>query len=119
MPADADPVAAQIALGAEVFSNSCSKCHGDAGQGTDKGPMLVGSGSFPLDPRPDADRTAQFHTAMDIAVFATQNMPPKERQRKRMAEADYWAVLAFALSANGVELSKPVGPDNAAAIVLH
>jgi hypothetical protein len=36
-----------------------------------------------------------------------------------LSEPDYWAVLAFALQANGVELTEPVGPGNAGAIILH
>jgi hypothetical protein len=36
-----------------------------------------------------------------------------------LKESDYWAVLAFALDANGVELSEPVGPGNAGSIALH
>jgi hypothetical protein len=36
-----------------------------------------------------------------------------------MAERDYWAVLAFALNANGVKLTEPVSPSNASSIKLH
>lgn len=98
----------QIARGATVFTNNCAKCHGDAGQGTKRGPMLVGKGSF-----------KDFDTAMDIAVFATKEMPPRKSLRAKMAESDYWAVLAFALSANGAQLTEPVGPNNASDITLH
>lgn len=35
------------------------------------------------------------------------------------ASAEYWAILGFALSANGVELEQAVGPDDAASIVIH
>jgi len=103
--ADAD---AQVAYGVEVYTNSCAKCHGASGEGIDDAPRLVGGDAF-----------ADYHTAMDVAVFATQNMPPKKSARALMAERDYWAVLAFALSANGVELSEPVGPHNASDIVLN
>jgi cytochrome c len=113
-----DP-AVQIAHGAEVFTNSCASCHGDAGQGTRKGPALVGEGVLTKVAPAGSDRKSEFHTAMDIAVFATQNMPPNEKNRSQIAERDYWAVLAFALSANGVDLNEPVGPDNAAAIVIN
>jgi cytochrome c len=114
-----DNIAAQIEAGAAVYVQNCAACHGDAGQGTSKGPGLVGEGALPLEPRSWQDRKQLFHTAMDVAAFATENMPPKASKRAAMAEADYWAVLAFALSANGVSLSQPVSPNNAASIVLH
>jgi len=46
-------------------------------------------------------------------------MPPKASARAKLAPDDYWAILAFALDANGVALKEPVGPGNAASIVLH
>lgn len=114
---------AQIAHGIKVYTNNCASCHGDAGQGTDKAPFLVGEGAF-----------EDFHTALDVAVFVTKNMPPKntkavstsERdffsvraQQPKLTDRDYWAVLAFALSANGVQLAEPVTPQNAADIILN
>ena len=118
-PAAANSAASQIEAGKAVYVEHCAACHGDAGQGSKKAPPLVGSNALPLDPRPGQKRAAQFHTAMDIALFATKNMPPDESDRAEMSTPEYWDVLAFALSANGVKLQQPVGPDNAAAIVLH
>jgi hypothetical protein len=46
-------------------------------------------------------------------------MPPDEARRRTIAEQDYWSLLAFALSANGVKLTQPVGPENDQQIVLH
>lgn len=110
----------QIAYGGKVFSNRCASCHGDGGQGTSKAPALVGPGALPKSPRPEAKfRKTEFRTAMDVAGFVTQNMPPKAEVRKQMTEQDYWAVLAFALSANGAKPATPVGPGNAGSIVLH
>lgn len=109
----------QIAAGKAVYVEHCARCHGDAGQGSKKAPALVGQGALPLDPRPGQKRTGQFHSALDVALFATKNMPPDESDRAALSAPQYWSVLAFALSANGVALEKPVGPDNAAAIVLH
>ena len=114
---------AQIAHGVKVYTQSCAACHGASGQGTDDGPMLVGEGAL-----------ADYHSAMDIAVFVTKNMPPKKSSKvstserdfwnmkassKMLNDTDYWAVLAFALSANGVELSEPVGPHNASGMILN
>jgi cytochrome c len=111
--------AAQIDRGAKVFAKNCARCHGDAGQGSRKAPPLVGKDALPLAPREGQDRKALFHTALDVARFATHEMPPDEEARARMTETDYWAVLAFALSANGVKSSEVVGPNNAGSIVLH
>jgi cytochrome c len=118
-PEEPGGAADQIARGAEVYAASCAECHGAAGQGTDEAPPLVGSGALPLDPRPGQKRQAPFRTALDVATFATQNMPPKAAKKAPLAAADYWAVLAFALSANGVQLAQPVDASNAASLVLH
>lgn len=112
-------VSAQVQRGGDVYGEFCAGCHGDSGQGTRRGAPLVGEGALPLYREQAKARTGAFHNAMDIAVFATENMPPDEDDRAELKEADYWAVLAFALSANGVSLAEPVGPGNAASIVLH
>ena len=112
-------VAQQFEHGQRIYVNHCAACHGDAGQGTDMAPPLVGAGALPLYPRPGSKRPGSFHTAMDVATFVTQAMPPDETIRAQFREQDYWAVLGFALKANGVELSEPVGPNTAAGIVLH
>jgi len=111
--------AQQVAAGKSVYVEHCARCHGDAGQGSKKAPPLVGKAALPLDPRPGQKRAGPFHTALDIAGFATKNMPPDESDRAALKAPDYWAVLAFALAANGVKLEQPVGPENAASIVLH
>lgn len=112
-----DPVQAQLARGGAAFGKYCAECHGDSGQGTADAPPLVGEGALPLDPRPEQEfRTTQFRTAMDVAQFAVENMPP---QGDKPPTSEYWDILAFALSANGIQLTEPVGPDNAASFVLH
>jgi cytochrome c len=111
---------AQIEQGAKLFGANCAKCHGDAGQGTEDAPPLVGKNALPLHPRPDQKlRKSDFHTVMDVAQFATHNMPPKESARAKLNQDDYWAILAFDVDANGVHLKEPLGPGNASAIVLH
>lgn len=111
---------AQVDRGGAVFAQRCAECHGDSGQGTEDAPRLVGlaQGALPLDPPPERRvRKTQFKTAMDVAQFVVANMPPGKRQK--LSEPDAWAVLAFALTANGVELREPVGAHNASAIKLH
>jgi len=109
----------QIARGATVFAQHCADCHGASGQGTSDAPALVGKGALPRRAHEGAARQTEFRTALDVATFVTQNMPPDEQARQAISEPEYWALLAFALSANGVPLSQPVSPQNAAAIVLH
>ncbi len=118
-PEPAADLPSQLDHGAKAYGARCARCHGDAGQGTEKAPLLVGKGALPLDPRPGQKRTQPFHTALDVAAFATKNMPPDEDVRAEIPEADYWAVLAFALKANGVALNGPVDASSAAKIVLH
>jgi mono/diheme cytochrome c family protein len=111
--------AEQIGRGGQLFAANCARCHGDSGQGSDDAPPLVGKGALPLDPRADQKRAAKFHTALDVALFATKQMPPKASAREKLTSDDYWSILGFALKANGVDLKEPVGPGNAASIVLH
>lgn len=115
----ASPFQAQVAAGARVYAAHCADCHGASGGGTDRGPALVGDGALPKAPRDWQDREREFRTALDVAVFATTNMPPRASDRAELTPHDYWAVLAFALSANGVLLEEAVGPDNAGDVVLH
>lgn len=109
----------QIARGATAYAQHCADCHGASGQGTRDAPALVGKGALPRRPGDGAARQTEFRTALDVATFVTQNMPPDEEARQAISEPEYWALLAFALSANGVPLRQPVSPQNAAAIVLH
>jgi mono/diheme cytochrome c family protein len=115
-PADA---AAQAAAGGALYGQFCAKCHGDAGQGTDKAPPVVGKDALPLDPRPEAKyRKNQFHTAKDVADFVLANMPP---QGPKPSVDQYLDILAFDLKANGVDLTgkPPLAPDNLSGYVLH
>lgn len=109
----------QVAHGGKVFADHCARCHGASGEGSKKAPRLVGAGALPLEPRDGQERAQRFRTALDVAQFVTHAMPPDEDDRKKLAERDYWAVLAFALKANGVDVKEPVGPSNAGSIVLH
>jgi S-disulfanyl-L-cysteine oxidoreductase SoxD len=108
----------QAAEGAKLYAEHCAKCHGDAGQGK-KGPPLVGKAALPLAPPPKAKlRKTQFHTAQDLAAFVAANMPPKKGGSLTVDE--YYAILAFDLKANGVDVSgKKIDPTTAAQIKLH
>ncbi|CAE7549728.1 sigX [Symbiodinium necroappetens] len=98
----------QAAFGGSVYGANCAECHGNAGQGTMEAPRLVGEGALPLRQGRGSARTGEFRTAMDVAAFVTANMPPNEEDRAEIGAREYWAVLAFALRANGVSLDEPV-----------
>lgn len=96
----------QIARGADVFANTCAKCHGQNAGGSTRAPALVGEGAL-----------SQFATASDLAQFVTENMPADNPGSLETSE--YWAVLAFALNANGIELTAPVDQESAPTIELR
>jgi len=116
-PAQSEAVTAQLERGKQLFADKCSECHGDAGQGTDDGPALVGTTALPKQPRAGAKRTAVFRTAADVFVFASRNMPADDRAS--LTADEYLAICAFALAANGVTLERPLDQTGAQAIVLH
>ena len=111
---------AQIAKGKELFGANCASCHGDNGEGKKgKAPAVVGEGALPLDPPKKAKmrKGIKFSTAADVADFVVKNMPPKKGGSLQPEE--YYAILGFDLSANGVELKEPLSAENAASIVIH
>lgn len=108
----------QTDRGALVYAENCAGCHGDAGQGSDKGPPVVGEEALPLDPRTGQKRDAKFRTAFDVYRWTHDNMPPKKADS--LTDEEYLAVMAFALTANGVDLDgRTLDAENATAIVLH
>jgi cytochrome c len=97
--------AEQVSLGQELYGAHCASCHGDSGEGSDDGPPVVGldKGALPLDPPAKAkDRKTQFKTVADVADFVVKNMPAKKPGT--LAQEQYWAILAFDLKANGIDL---------------
>src|SRR3954470_15746695 len=101
LPAFADE--AQVKEGAELYKKHCAGCHGDAGEGGKKAPPVVGKSALPLDPPATAKvRKNKFHTAADVAEFVVKNMPAKKPGSLKTDE--YWAILAFDLKANGVDV---------------
>jgi mono/diheme cytochrome c family protein len=109
----------QAAEGQKLYAANCAGCHGGSGEGG-KGPRVVGvsQGALPLDPPSSAKaRKGQFRTAADIAGFVVQSMPPG--QAGKLTEAQYFAILAFDLKANGVKLDKRLDGSSAASVVVH
>ncbi len=112
--------AEQVSLGQKLYSAKCASCHGAGGEGGASAPRLVGldKGALSLDPPASSKaRRAQFKTAADVAGFVVKNMPPGGDAE--LKESDYWAILAFDLHANGVDLPHRVDASNAASVVLH
>jgi cytochrome c len=109
----------QVAEGEKLFAKHCAKCHGKAGEGTKKAPPVVGKEALPLDPPAGAKvRKTRFHTAQDVAAFASTKMPANKPGSLKTDE--YYAILAFDLKANGVDVSgKQIDATTAAAIKLH
>jgi len=95
----------QVALGQKVYGAQCAGCHGNSGEGTKDAPAVVGldKGALPLAPAPTAKyRKTQFKTVADIAEFVVKTMPPKAPGS--LSAEEYFAVLAFDLKANGIDL---------------
>jgi len=109
----------QAAEGGKLYGKHCAKCHGNAGQGTKKAPPVVGKEALPLDPPAGAKvRKDQFHTAQDVAQFVAAKMPANKPGS--LTADEYYAILAFDLKANGVDVSnKKIDPTTAAGIKLH
>lgn len=113
----ATTAAAQIEQGKTLYVAKCAGCHGDGGQGTDKGPPVVGKEAFPLDAKEGAKRDVKFHTAADVFAWATKHMPADAPGS--LSTDEYLAIFAFDLTANGIALEQPLDGPKAASIVLH
>ena len=113
-----DTFQAQVARGGELYGENCAKCHGDAGQGTENAPAVVGDDALPLEPPEERQvRTTEFHTALDMFVFADEYMPGDDPGS--LPDQDMVDILAFALYANGVELDEPLSAANADSVVIN
>jgi cytochrome c len=116
-PTAALTIEAQVEQGKALYVANCAKCHGDAGQGGDKAPPVVGPEAFPLAPREGSKRDVEFRTAADVFAWTTTHMPPTDPGG--LSTDEYLAIFAFDLTANGVELSAPLDAATAQSIVLH
>lgn len=108
----------QVERGGTLYGTHCAECHGNAGQGTSEAPAVVGEGALPRTPPATRTvRTAEFETALDVFVFASENMPGDDPGS--LADQEMVDILAFALFANGVVLEEPLGFENAGDIVIN
>lgn len=92
----------QVAMGQSLYGENCASCHGAGGEGKGSAPAVVGQGALPLDPRPGSKRAVQFGTVADVGGWVKANMPPKSAGS--LSDEQYWAILAFDLKANGIDL---------------
>jgi len=96
----------QVALGQKLYGEHCATCHGSSGN-DGKAPKVVGlkEGALPLDPPATSKfRKTQFKTVADVADFVVRAMPPKNPGS--LTPEQYWAILAFDLKANGIDLGE-------------
>ncbi len=111
--------AAQAKAGAELYGKYCGGCHGAHGN-DGKAPPVVGlnAGALPLAPPPKAKmRKVQFKTVADVADFVAKTMPPKAPGS--LSADDYYAIMAFDLQANGIDLGdKKLDPSLAATLEI-
>lgn len=110
--------AEQADMGQKLYADNCASCHGASGTGG-KAPPVVGlkSGALPLNPPPNAKyRKTQFRTVGDVADFVTKNMPPTAPGS--LTPDQYWAILAFDLKANGINLDKKLDATTASTLAI-
>lgn len=107
----------QVRAGGETYGAKCASCHGASGEGG-SAPRVVDlkEGALPLEPRQGSKRTARFVTVADVATFTVATMPGNAPGSLAADEA--WAILAFALSANGIQLEEPLGPELAKTLTI-
>ena len=110
-------LATQVEQGRQLFAEHCASCHGDTGQGTDDGPKIAGKHALPREPRAGKKRTATFRNGADVYAFVANNMPADDPGT--LTPEQYNALVAFALSANGLELDKPFNGSVAQLIVVN
>ncbi len=111
------PTKTQFEAGASLYGQHCASCHGASGEGA-AAPMLVGEGALPrVPPQGRVHRTGQFATVHDVFEFVRATMPPDDPTV--LSDDDVWAIVAFDLTANGIELSAPLTAEGARAMPLQ
>ena len=129
--------------GGDVYGQQCAGCHGERGEGTAKGPAVMGAGALPVFPS-DQDRAGKsqfsdpdtleeeararpagapsrdpFRNALDLFNFVSTRMPrPKDRVGSLQPD-QYWAVVNFILTAHGSAVPEGgVNASNAATVEI-
>ncbi len=111
------PTKTQFEAGASLYGQHCASCHGASGEGGGA-PMLVGTGALPrVPPQGRVHRTGEFATVHDVFDFVRATMPPDDPTV--LSDDDVWAIVAFDLTANGIELSAPLTARDARTMTLE
>ncbi len=105
-PEDAPGKVEQKVAGAVLFEQHCAKCHGALGQGKNDAPAVVGEAAL-----------SRFTTAQQLFDYVSKEMP--QDAPGSLKEGEYWAILAFDLKANNIDLDETLGPQNASRYLLH
>jgi cytochrome c len=120
----------QAAQGRQLFARHCAVCHGEVGQGG-RVPAKFGAlagwwapalvDKVVLSERPPASRRirrVEFRTAADLFEFIQATMPAQDPGSLKVA--DYLALVAFTLQANGMRPDAlPLTPENAASVPIR
>ncbi|MGE3538702.1 MAG: c-type cytochrome [Candidatus Tectimicrobiota bacterium] len=100
----------QVETGRQVYVRECARCHGPIGGTGQTAPALLS--------RDMAQRLTTFQTASALFTFLRFSMP--QDKPGSLSEADYWAVLAFVLTHNGLLTTPaPLGPETADGLLLR
>lgn len=103
---DATATADPVARGQALYGEVCAGCHGADGSGIGSSPALVGDGAL-----------ARFGSAAEVWDYVLAEMPPADPGT--LGEEGTGAVVAFALSANGIDPGEgPFTRERAASITL-
>ena len=132
-----------FAEGADLFTKSCAGCHGGRGEGSERGPGVIGIGALPVYPS-DHDRATNsafsdpqtleeeararpagapsrppFRTAADLQSYVCSAMPLPKENVGSLSDGECWAIVSFMLAAHGVELpANGLNANNAATIKI-
>jgi hypothetical protein len=121
--------------GAELYAQMCAECHGQRGEGGPGAPPVMGPGSLPIKRVEKIDRVKEASKGKDVTTRSIEQKKKKggakelrkrfetaadiqkymigehQRLQRDLADDDYWPLLTFLFSANGVPL--PPGGLNA------
>lgn len=89
------------ATGALLYERNCQSCHGDHGQGTDKGPGIFNKKKL----------GKRFKTAQGLFEFLVKEMPKDNPGSLDVGQ--YWNIETFVVVASGRKLEDRLSESNA------
>lgn len=130
----------RAAQGGDAFGEQCAGCHGARGEGTTKGPVIIGGGALPTYPRsgtsdnlttdpnelqlrtqsqvPGAPKRQPFNTARDVYDYVSTKMPAG--RPGSLPADDYWQIVSFMLVAHGRQVpDEGLSRANAASVAIQ